>query len=330
MVIVTSGVDAEYVLSPLCTYLRSKGFTVIELDFGKLDKDPHEILKGIANQEVIYITSAHTNLSLDVAKIMAGSFTQYYPNYLSPLELIPILDPKKSIYIPHDLLTPFGDTNLNEFRFLDLFDFILTPFSAHDLQAQLGSRTQVIEAGWIKHAQIKPALESRKNKKSHPPKMALFISMIEHLRWKFGANGVVEYFKPLLGPGVKVKLPDWHHIHEIEALFNHQFPSCIFPAKGSSTDLMLDSGLVICNGTSSILAEANLMGLPAICLLDNEAMSMDEQRKKLEHLPLVFFHDYRNRNPVPENLIERAFNAESNTPCKIFDFGLVEDIIRSH
>ena len=150
--LLTSGVDSEYVLTDLAAHLRTKGWDVTELDFGQFKGDPRPVLDQLKQDQVGYITSAHTNLTTLVASVISPKFVELYPNYLSPLEILRYVQPKVSLYIPHDLLTPFGDTNLNEFRFLDLFDYILSPFPAPALQAALGKSVEVIQAGWIKHA----------------------------------------------------------------------------------------------------------------------------------------------------------------------------------
>ncbi|WP_421258377.1 hypothetical protein [Aeromonas sp. 600886] len=324
MKIVTSGVDSEYVLVDLCKYLRAVGYDVTELDFGQLTAQDEDLLAPFIGEDVVYITSAHTNLTRDVAKFLAPKFNEHYPNYLSPLEIIQKLKPKKSIYIPHDLLTPFGDKNLNELRFLDLFDYILTPFSSSALQATLGRHTKVIESGWIKHTKsARPSQPAQKNK----PRIVLFISMFEHLRLRFGDSGIVDYFAPLITENVRVKLPAWRDVAQVEKLFNNRFPDCIIPAEECSIRAIQEADVVLCNGASSIHAESILMGRPTVCLLDDEGLPSDEQRSKLGHLQAILFHDYRQRAPLADEFVEQAMKYHSNFPSAHFDYGVVENII---
>lgn len=328
MKILTSGVDSEYVLTELCGHLRSSGHDVTELDFGQITEPAENLLAPHINKDVIYITSAHSNLTLDNAKHLVPIFNKHYPNYLSPLEIINKVNPKISIYIPHDLLTPFGDTNLNEFRFLDLFDYILTPFSSQSLQAVLARQTKVIEAGWIKHSGL--AYSSKSPEAPAKARVTLFITMFEHLRWKYGEEGLVDYFAPLIRDNVKVKLPVWRGANQVETIFNARFIASIIPAAECSIRAILDADIVLCNGASSIHAEAILMGRPTICLLDDEGLLADEQRSKLAHLNTVIFHDYRQRAPLTDDLINNAVNLYSRPPSKHFDVGLVEEIIKHH
>ena len=325
--VLTSGVDSEYVLTDLAAHLRAKGWDVTELDFGQFKGDPRPVLDQLKHEQVAYITSAHTNLTTLVASVIAPKFVELYPNYLSPLEILRYVQPKVSLYIPHDLLTPFGDTNLNEYRFLDLFDYILSPFPDPALQATLGNTVEVIQAGWIKHAQHSAERVQAMQNSATKPRVTLFISMLEHLRWRYGNEGVFDYFAPLLNENVTVKLPAWRDVEQIEAIFKARSTAQVYPASGNSINLIAESDLVLCNGASSIHAEANLMGCPTICLLDNEAVTIEDQKKKLEHFPSVFFHDYRTRDKVPFQLIVTALEAGRKTPAKPFDFGLIEDIL---
>lgn len=325
--VLTSGVDSEYVLTDLAAHLRAKGWDVTELDFGQFKGNPLPVLDRLKQDRVAYITSAHTNLTTQVAGVIAPKFVELYPNYLSPLEILRYVQPAVSLYIPHDLLTPFGDTNLNEYRFLDLFDYILSPFPDLALQATLGSTAKVVQTGWIKHAQRGAELAPRTQASPAKPKVTLFISMLEHLRWRYGNEGLFDYFAPLLNENVTVKLPAWRDVEQIESIFKARSTAQVYPASGNSISLIVGSDLVLCNGASSIHAEANLMGCPTICLLDNEAVTIEDQRKKLEHLPSVLFHDYRTRGILPPQLITKALEAGRKTPAKPFDFGLIEDIL---
>ena len=324
--IITSGVDSEYVIGPLAQYLRDNGWDVFEMDFGTFNVDPHALLEQLAGEDLAYITSAHTNVTRQFADAMAPTFLQY-PNYLSPLEIFELFKPKISFYIPHDLLTPYGDVNLNEYRFLDLFDYVLSPFSAAPLQATLGAKTKVIQAGWIRHAGRTPLLNSSKASDEAEPKVALFVTMIDYLRTCHGDQGVVDYFKPLLGKNVRIKLPAWHGIERIEKLLDEAFPGCVVSAQTSSIDLISDADIVVCNGVSSIHVEAGLMGRPAVCLLDNEAMTMDYQRAKLSHLPHVYFHDYSRKEKMDTAWLDSIRALNCGAPANPFDFKLVEELL---
>lgn len=332
--VVLSGVASEYVLGDLANYLRQQGHRVHEFDFANFKGDAVTALKSLDGSKCTYITSAHTNLTRAVAEVLVPLFATHYPNYLAPLEILGILRPRLSIFIPHDLLTPFGDNNLNEYRYLDLYDHILAPFKFPALQAALGAQTKVHTVGWIKHANINRQkyaenkfTNNEKTFKKSEPKVAVFVSMIEHLRWKYGDQGVYEYLKPLFNPNVQIKLPDWNGIETIEALCRKDNRCNIFPSKRNSIELIETADIVVCNGASSIHAEANLMGRPTICLIDDEFISESEQRLKLDHLSNIYFHNYRNKIPLSNEFLANIIKKQQPQPSLKFNFEIVNAII---
>jgi len=311
--IVTSGVDSEYVLSGLSHYLRSAGYEVYELDFATFHDDPVPLLKSL-RKNAIYITSAHTNLTCTTANYLVPEFPKIYPNYLAPIEIIPILNPKLSIYIPHDLLTPYGDTNLAELRFLDLFDHILVPTS-HDkriLETVLPPSTQIHCAGWIKYVKKDQILSEQR---TFP--ILLFISMIGHLRARYGADGIVDYLRPLLTPETYIKLPAWKNVDLIEEALRKQTQAQVIPSDENSITLIQQAELVVCNGASSIHAEATLMRKPTVCLLDVEGVTPAFQRKKLQHLDNIYFHDYSQKAPIPRSLVTQLKQQCKKAPLEV-------------
>lgn len=333
--VVLSGVASEYVLGDLAEHLRNHGHRVHEFDFASFKGDAVTALRFLADRQCTYITSAHTNLTVSMAEVLVPLFPVHYPNYLAPLEILGILRPRQSIFIPHDLLTPFGDNNLNEYRYLDLFDHVLAPFQAPALQAVLGAHTKIHTTGWIKHANIPEekdmGSEFSKNVKYSEisqPKVAVFISMIEHLRWKYGDDGVYEYIKPLFNSNIQLKLPDWSGVEAIELLCKNDDKCNIFPSKGNAIDLIKSADIVVCNGASSIHAEANLMGRPIICLVDDEGITESEQKNKLSHLQNIYFHDYRNREPLPKSLLLDMKERKKNQAELKFSFDYVASLIK--
>lgn len=323
--IITSGVDSEYVLSNLSNYLRKKEYEVVEIDFGKFVGDPYKLLSKYLSDEIIYITSAHTNLSLRLASYLVPSFTEHYPNYLSPLEIIAYLKPILSIYVPHDLLTPYGDTNLDEYRFLDVYDYILTPYNDSKLQNIIVNKKPTIyEAGWIKFEDM--CLDVYHN--NEPIEIMLFISMVEHLKYKYGVEGFVNYLRPLLQPNVHIKLPVWNGMDIIEKELKNIPGIKVISANEDTINLIKRSKIVICNGASSIHAESALLGKPTICILDNEGISSEDQKNKLQHLPNIYFYDYSTKQAIPTELLESISNRNCKPLLKKFDYDFIDNIIR--
>jgi hypothetical protein len=331
--VITSGIASEYVLGGVAADLRQRGLEVQEFDFGTFAGDARSSLSELRHRDCVYITSAHTNLTRRVASVIAPFLLQRYPHYLSPLEFMAILKPRMSLYVPHDLLSPFGDSHLDEFRFLDLFDHILAPTADPILQSRVGRHTRVHAAGWIKFragglpADSAPRSAALRTGASSQPRITFFISFVEHLMTKYGPSGIVEYFRPILTENVSVKLPLWQGVEEVERALRDQTPARVVPAECLSTELILRSDLVLCNGASSIQAESILLGVPAICLLDSEAEPRETKVRKLVQLPNLLFHDYETREPLPPELVQQALASGLPRRLKPFDPELVFSLI---
>lgn len=324
--VVTSGVDSEYVLADLAEFLRSRGFEVIELDFGKVRGCVRALLSDLSACETVYLTSAHTTLTLRTAKMVAPVFAKLYPNYLAPVEILPLLKPRSSIFVPHDLLAPFGDSNLNELQFLDLYDHVLAPVATKDLILAAGVGTQVHQAGWIKY---------REQNRSKTPiafapseiRTSLFLTIIQHMQLKYGVDGFVDYLRPILSPAINVKLPAWKGIETLENRIREVTGANIIPANISSIDLIEASDVVMCNSISSILAEAYLMGKPCICLLDQEGGEPGDKRRKMVDFPDLIWHPYEERHPMSNEFIQSAGATKLPRRIEPFDFRFVESLI---
>lgn len=328
LTVVTSGVGSEYVLDEISAYLRGRSCQVHEFDFAQVKENPEDAFRRLARKSVVFITSTHSNLTREVALAIAPWLIEAYPNYLSPLEIIPLLRPRTTIYIPHDLLSPYGESNLSEWRFLDLYDHILTPFRDPVLEEHCGIDTQLHDAGWVKfNEEVAKRTERRKFGGDRPLKVAIFPSFIVHLMTSYGPAGAVDYLRPLLGPGVQIKLPNWHGVELIEQVIAETTEAELVSNSANSTEMILQSDIVICNGASSIVAEASLLGIPAICLLDDESEPAASKREKLSAFPQVHFHDYAAREPID---LARMMKLASDPPAcqlKPFSFQKVFDLV---
>lgn len=328
-IVVTSGVDSEYVLSGLAEYLRGNGFTVHEIDFGVTREDVRPLLRSLRESRVSYVTSSHTNLTSRMARTIVPLFLDKYPNYLAPLEIMPLLQPQVSVYVPHDLLSPFGDANLDEFRFLDMFDHIIAPYESPALQAQVGKYTRVHDAGWIKYQEGQTAGDSDSSADvRNYPRIAFFISFTQHLNAKYGPDGIAQYFQPLLTEGVRIKLPVWSGVEAIEDAIRKHTQAEVVDSRVSSASLIAQSDLVLCNGASSILAEAILSGVPGICVLDAEAEPVELKLEKLREFPQLVYHDYHRREPLPQSVRSDALAQELPKRLKPVDYAMIEGLLR--
>ncbi|QDV23492.1 hypothetical protein [Aureliella helgolandensis] len=327
-IVVTSGVDSEYVLGGFAEHLRSKGYVVHEIDFGASNADFRPLLESLSSSKVAFVTSSHANLTSRTARMITPLFWEKYPNYLAPLEILPILKPQVSVYVPHDLLSPFGDRNLDEYRFLDLFDHLLAPQDFPELQTQVGQRTQVHSAGWIKYRAhpVDQPLEAHLDALPYP-RISFMISSIQFLTDKYGPAGLVQYYKSILTKGVRVKLPVWSGVEQIEEAIRNHTEAEVIDSHYSSASLIAQSDLVVCNAASSILAESILAGVPGICLLDDEAESAELKIEKLREYPQLVFHDYRSRAAIPTEVLDDVLSQKLAKRLKPIDYDFMESLI---
>src|SRR3989344_7236880 len=108
------GFGSEYVLHPLYLELKKRGYDCCEIDALNI-KNSKKIINQLIKKPVVFITSSH--LLLD--KI---NFKDFYPSentFYNVLEILALIKPKKSIYIPHDLTQPLIN---KENYFLNQFD----------------------------------------------------------------------------------------------------------------------------------------------------------------------------------------------------------------
>ena len=144
---------------------------------------------------------------------------------------------------------------------------------------------------------------------------------------RYGIDGLVNYLQPLLRSNMRIKLPAWSGVKEIEQRINDSSGIEVVSSQVSSVDLIRDSDVVVCNSASSIHAEASLLGIPTICILDDEGISCDEQRKKLKAFPSIWFHDYRHRESLSDKFICKVASMRRAPNMKAFDFDLIYSLI---
>ena len=131
------GYWSEYTLNPLFTYMKAQGYNCVEVTPTNCS-DMRKLLFELNANDCFFITSAHVFID--------NTFNVYNNTHLSALEAIDILNPKKTVFYPHDLadlLEEFGMPWLNS-----IFDIILFPIDGY---AHLSCHGKPIyNVGWIK------------------------------------------------------------------------------------------------------------------------------------------------------------------------------------
>jgi len=318
-----TGVGCEYVLGDFADYLRQNGNDVVEWDCDctSSEKPSFEMLDPA---RTIFLTSAHVRLTRRVATHVASHFLDRYPNYLSPLEIMAEFKPFFSVFIPHDLLSPYGDTNLDDRPFLNLFDLVLMP--NQEVCGDVEHFCRCLPIGWIKYSENSKPIDGLQGKARGLN--AAFFSHIEHYIPKLGVEGFVEYFKPILTESTAVKLPRWSGVDKVEAVIRERTGVVVIPSESSSIDVLLSCENVLINGSSSIVAEASLLNKNVICLLDGSVEPMESVVDKLQRFKEIQFHDYRQRSPVSDALLAYQPNISGNKVSPV-RFGELHDLITS-
>ncbi|MFZ5826819.1 MAG: hypothetical protein ACOY94_21215 [Bacillota bacterium] len=244
------GAGSEYVLTPLADRMARLGHTVVELDL-MATHDPDKVLKGLIGREVVFVTSAH--LFLDHHNM--HRIYRQPGRAVSALEVMDLLQPARSYYYPHDLVTPVLD---EDSRWLSLFDALLSPLPH---LGHLERFTRVVEVGWVKKTKwLTPRPANR------PPRIVHTLSNFSHFR-SMGLDRMYEFWRPLWELGVEVKLPYWPGSDECEAYLKERSIGVV-PAATPIFDLLDQCDVAITNGNSSVNVEASLSGRSTINILD--------------------------------------------------------------
>ena len=268
------GFGSEYVLHQLYERMCLDGISCIELD-ASVTPITRQFIDELATYNIVLITSAHITLD-------QRSFYDIYmldQLYLSPLELMALLKPIRSVYIPHDLSCPLVE---DEEDYLQLFDYFLSPLPVDKLSFR-GSNIE--PCGWIKWMQsFDDSLENSKN-------AIWFFSDIGYHHMKYGVHGTYNKIRPLLEQGVAIKFPQWPGIDAYEEYFRTQGIEVV-PSTENTLSLIHEYRCIITNSESSVVAEAYYYGKLTLNVLEQYKGNIQQQMfKGLEGL--VFIDDIR-------------------------------------
>ncbi|MDD5161891.1 hypothetical protein [Rickettsiella endosymbiont of Litargus connexus] len=316
------GLGCEYVLSPLVDFLRSRQCECIGIDLMSIAFSLSD-WKRLAKREIIFITSSHLERGNERIQLLSKSAaSRYISDILPPLELLDILKPIKSIYIPHDLTTPLG---CYEWKFIDQFDLFFNPISFFSVYSGL---TEIKEMGWIKYAPSIKTLPSD----FVPRKKIIFVSIFEHLQDFYGLKGLFQYFEPLLDEDTAIKFPLWDNHKEVEAYFKKNSVAQVCEAHWNSIEIIKCFDIVISNHVSSTLMEAVFLNKKVVCLESDIATPHPHyQRSFLGHLPNLEFFPYfvpktiSSINSYLESKVLKRLTPEEM--LKPFDFSQAYELI---
>ncbi|KKW94091.1 hypothetical protein [Sphingobium chungbukense] len=268
---VFAGVGSEYSLAPLAAFLRKRGRHCIEIDMMRADwRDA--VAHALGAKRRILVSSQHPYMN-------GHHYHIYYGTDLDVLnvpELQGVLQPDRSYFVPHDLLSPIKGS---EIVGLTLFDAILMP---SDSWWYLSTYVRCENVGWIKAAQ------------DNIPEIARTPLQIAWLPSEIGAwlarpAGLFEeVYRDLLTLRPLFKAPAFPGTQAMIDLAGGA--GCqVFDASVQSSVLIDQSHAVVSNGLSSICAEAALRGVPTLCIDDGSVESW-YLRDHWQALPGVTVH----------------------------------------
>lgn len=242
------GFGSEYVLHPLYEEMKKRGYECVEID-ALQKKNSIDLMNQFIDTPVCFITSAH--LLLD-----KKTFTDLYPNtnlFYGVLEIISLLKPVRSVYIPHDLTQPLIR---NEKDFLNQFNIFLSP--CEPFTSAYSHYCKTIEVGWIKYRQSDTKIKRHK---------AVWFLSDFVLHQKMGKEQSFEKISPVLKQGIAIKFPQWMNYKEFEDYFSDQGIR-VYPTSLNTIDLIKNHEIIITNGLSSIIAESYFLGKTTVNIME--------------------------------------------------------------
>lgn len=268
---VFAGVGSEYSLAPLADFLRNRGRHCIEIDMVR-DGWRDALVQAQAARRRILVSSQHPHMN-------GHHYHFYYGTDLDVVnvpELQALLQPDRSYFVPHDLLSPIKES---EIAGLTLFDAILMP---SDSWWYLSTYVRCENVGWIKASAIDTSqiIEAPLQIAWLPSEIGAWLARPTEL--------FEEVYRDLLALQPLFKAPAFPGTQSMIDLAVDA--GCeVFEASVQSSLLITRSHVVVTNGLSSICAEAALRGLPTLCIDDGSVDSW-YLRDHWQALPEVTVH----------------------------------------
>lgn len=328
--IVASGVASEYVLGPLCQFLSKRGHEVHCFNFSTPD-DIMPAINRLAGRDAIYLCSSHHNFSSRVSESIYKVTINAFPSYRSGAEIMPVLRPAKSVYVPHDLLMPYGIDRLDELYYLGLYDHIFAIAKDKALESFLPADTQINVMGWIKNHTDMPVFKAPSTFPDNKPKVIFFFADLSLLVTRHGVEETVNRYRSILADNVLVTYPPWPglDLDRLVELLLEAGCAGVVPWTVEPPELIKWADVVVCNSPSSVCAEASIMGRTVISLLTNDCNPISYKIKSLSRISNVLLYDYQDRNPIPEALYHQAIEQKRESAVKTFSFEKAERILLS-
>lgn len=254
------GYGGENSLMPLADHLYGKGEKTLVIDDQRYPFTRAEMLEKLKyireNFRVVLISSSH--VWFDQATYRYFDLVDD-PQVLSPLEMLGYLKPDLSVYYPHDMSEFVHDSEL---QFLENFDIVMLPYRNNRYYRikHIAKRTEVV--GWVKKRQTTAPHE---HQESTPYTAMFFPSYVPDFYQRLGVDGFADWFRKYIDKDIHIKMGAGDAgVRPILDKEGYTF----LDTSLTVYDAVNTADLVIGSGTSSIIFEAALSGIPAVSLLD--------------------------------------------------------------
>lgn len=261
--IVFHGHGSEYPFGALADEMRRRGHQVVELDMAR--SGWRRGMETLKDEPRILVTSHHPLAT-------SQTYLEYYgidDDILSLPELLPMLVPTRSYFVPHDLVRPFHSF---EMPVLQHITSVLMPDSSHWFLRRF---CEVETIGWIgtlKRPEITPSREGTADQLRDLEILFLPSDIASHIRC--GIEGFIADYAAVFTLRPQAKMPRGRGFEAIEAVLAEQ--GChLLPSNTPLSSLIGPQKLVICSGASSVVMEAASMGAQVISVQD-QVSNLDE------------------------------------------------------
>ncbi len=254
------GYGGENSLMPLADHLCGNGEHTIVIDDQRYPFQRDEMLEKLRyikdNFRVVLLTSSH--VWFDRATYRYFDLVDD-PEVFSPLEILGFLQPELSVYYPHDMSEFVHDSEL---VFLENFDVVMLPYKNNRYYRIKHLAKQTMIVGWIKKRQ---STKCRVHTQGEPYNAIFFPSHVPDFYQGLGVDGFADWFRKNIDKDIHIKMgagdAGIRPILEQEGYTFLDTSMTVYDAVNSGD-------VIIGSGTSSIIFEAALSGIPTISLLD--------------------------------------------------------------
>ncbi len=314
------GYGGENSLMPLADHLCGKGEHTIVIDDQRYPFQREEMLEKLRyireNYRVVLLASSH--VWFDRATYRYFDLVDD-PEVFSPLEMLGLLKPEFSVYYPHDMSEFVHDSELD---FLENFDVVMLPYRNNRYYRimHMAKNTKVV--GCIKKRQ---QTQARTHQPGTSYKAVFFPSHVPDFYQRLGVEGFADWFRKNIGKDIHIKMgagdAGIKPILEKEGYTFLDTTLTVYDAVNTS-DLMIGSG------TSSIIFEAALSGIPVISLLDGNEPD-EEILEAVGEIPGVYtLHPEELKSFLEDLNNGRRSIAPGPDVLKPFDFDYVYQFLK--